>query len=78
MNYSLLQFACATCMGNPDDAATSAAGSSILFMLFVLGVVLGGVAKFIHFLAKCERESTRMVPVSVEAAPPVPVDPAKR
>jgi len=54
-------------MGNPNDPSTSAAGSSILFLLVVIGLVMGAFLKFIHFLAKCEKESTRMVPATVSA-----------
>ena len=61
-------YACATCMGNPNDGATQAAGVSILFLLVIIGVVLGAFLKFIYFLAKCEKASTRPIPVTVEAA----------
>ncbi len=52
-------------MGNATDHATRAAGVSILFLLAIILLVLGGCLRFIWFLAKCEKAA-----VKVKATPP--------
>lgn len=49
--------ACATCMSGRGEAGTDAAGAAIIFMLLLLGVVLGGVIQFMRYLARCEKIS---------------------
>lgn len=45
-------FACAVCFGGPEDAATQAASSAIIFMLFLLLGVLASFAGFFIYLAR--------------------------
>lgn len=51
--------ACTTCMGNPNDPNTVAAGGAVLFMLALLAIVFGGVFQFMRYLCKCERDAIK-------------------
>ena len=44
--------ACATCFGRSDSALAEGMNMGILFLLGVIGVVLGGIASFMIFLAR--------------------------
>ncbi|MEA1882460.1 MAG: hypothetical protein U9N31_08685 [Candidatus Marinimicrobia bacterium] len=43
-------YACATCFGNPNAAATQGMNKAIITMLGVTGTVLGGFGSFIYVL----------------------------
>ncbi len=44
--------ACATCFGRSDSALAEGMNMGILFLLGVVGLVLGGIAGFMVFLAR--------------------------
>ena len=50
-----VSYACATCFGNPNAAATQGMNKSIIAMLGVTGTVLGGFGSSIYVLNKRAR-----------------------
>lgn len=53
-------FACATCIGNPNERTTIAANAAIIFMLVVLVLVLGSLCGLIAFLRRCEKRAASL------------------
>ena len=54
-------YACATCFGNPNAAATQGMNKAILSMLGITGGVLGGVGSSIFILHKRAKEYAKSI-----------------
>ena len=54
-------YACATCFGNPNAAATQGMNKAILSMLGITGGVLGGVGSSIFILHRRAKEYAKSI-----------------
>ena len=54
-------YACATCFGNPNAAATQGMNKAILSMLGITGGVLGGVGSYIFILHRRAKEYAKSI-----------------
>ena len=54
-------YACATCFGNPNAAATQGMNKAILSMLGITGGVLGGVGSSIFILHRRAKEYPKSI-----------------